>query len=690
MTRLFLLLTEANPLENKGSGSIFDILHNLATGGSTTAPFPKSPASTSSSYINTPLPWETSNSSSVGVPQGVPPPAQPVSALVTLRDEGEGTPLKDEGEGGSTPVQDEASTDAMHASAGAGTEPAGSGVSNPIEFLTQLINQTKNTAPGSTDFLQNLSVLTNTMKTLSGGAETDAAARTEDAAQQAGQSPSSWASWKAQQQQQQQRPPPPVAAMATAPLNPPPLQQPIPMPIPPPAVSGMMPTYPPASMPMPMPTPPPIQGPPPSSAALPPLHIPPPVPPLGVQPPPMIPPPGPPPIIDTATQAGSQPHWMHSPEAVPPSRPHLTPPSPLPPPIRPPMLSPTGPALNCAEPQSPDQDYLNPQLMRTPKGILRKARSNLTEIKTVSDPTPGDQMSHHMSRPTPPPLGEPLQSPRPPLRPPGGPPRANVLLKPDGVSTEQQEFIEKLKRKSSLSGSPSTPVSAGPPSFSMTPASSAGSNLRTLTQVPLSAQSNNVTAPTTMEVSMETDIIPAGGSTHEPLMAENPALTNVGDDSTSNDKSMDSAAPTGEEGELDDEPRGTPIATIGPKDIKVKSQVQKINTLDRRDWVSDRKQETRRIESVGRRVDHSDRRDGYSDHRPAARDQYDRRPDYYQHRDAYDPYTRNRDGYYRDPYARPPDPRHYYPPQRRYWNNATMTMVARQQQLETDVPLTVT
>lgn len=77
-----------------------------------------------------------------------------------LEDE-EGTPVKDEAlDRAGTPVQDEMEISPVATVCQESREDSQSSVSNPIEFLTQLINQNHQSKQGSTDFLQSLSALT--------------------------------------------------------------------------------------------------------------------------------------------------------------------------------------------------------------------------------------------------------------------------------------------------------------------------------------------------------------------------------------------------------------------------------------------------------------------------------------------------------------------------------------------------
>ncbi|XP_041370408.1 regulation of nuclear pre-mRNA domain-containing protein 2-like [Gigantopelta aegis] len=113
-------------------------------------------------------------------------------------DEGNSTPLADE-KGGSTPVLDEVpdllgdesqhnQSDEMHDAES--SEPVKK--QNPIDFLTTLISNTKKNAPVSSDFLQNLTLLTSTVKT-----HIEQEHQIQDGDSSDSATPKSWAAWKA-------------------------------------------------------------------------------------------------------------------------------------------------------------------------------------------------------------------------------------------------------------------------------------------------------------------------------------------------------------------------------------------------------------------------------------------------------------------------------------------------------------
>lgn len=120
------------------------------------------------------------------LPGETPPPVYippKPAAIKVLQQEG-GTPTKDEGS--STPVLDEKEDSPPRTH------------QNPIDFLTQILSKTPKTSTPGSSFLQNLSLLTNTVKSQF-QQNRDALKQPQPAVQPAvPETPNSWAEWKAQ------------------------------------------------------------------------------------------------------------------------------------------------------------------------------------------------------------------------------------------------------------------------------------------------------------------------------------------------------------------------------------------------------------------------------------------------------------------------------------------------------------
>ena len=419
-------------------------------------------------------------------------------------DDEEGTPTKDEQENrAGTPVQDEMEPEIK-------TE-AKSKVANPIEFLTQLISQTQQSqtsSQSSTDFMQSLSALTRNVQYSSEGSS----------GVQGG-----WGGWKEPKPEEEN-----FAAVVPQPVSAPLSGESTPggpggmaIPVPPPVVSTGY--TPPAAIPMPV-APPSLQpsltmppaGPRPMSsmspltppagvAGLPPVSSQPPslhgmnpvTSPTSISPqnshphtplhgqPPQTPPTGmPTPSPLTPTPPGMQ-HPPNIPQPIPPPRGMLPPQTPPGTPgyrMRGPhpgfgQQPPRGPRFGFRPPgdgdpgwqrppRSPHGQYnqQSPPLNNTPspKPLTTNSRPNLTQIRTVDL----DQSKETFRQVTSPPAFR--SGPRPPFPSHGG--HQNV----------QDEFTEKLRRKTSVT-SPTTP--------------GVSSNLRNLTLVSTSEDARPADTP---------------------------------------------------------------------------------------------------------------------------------------------------------------------------------------------------
>lgn len=108
----------------------------------------------------------------------------PKPAVIKVLQQEEGTPTKDEGS--STPVLDEKEDSPPRTH------------QNPIDFLTQILSKTPKTSTSNSNFLQNLSLLTNTVKSQF-QQNREAMKQPQPTLQPpAPQTPNSWAEWKAQ------------------------------------------------------------------------------------------------------------------------------------------------------------------------------------------------------------------------------------------------------------------------------------------------------------------------------------------------------------------------------------------------------------------------------------------------------------------------------------------------------------
>lgn len=403
-----------------------------------------------------------------------PPPASynPVKALASadkhhLADADGSTPVKDEGS--STPVLDEPEEAAAPES-----EPKH--LSSPIDFLTQLITQSKTTSKGSS-FLQNLSKLTDVVKSKVDDTVVDTTV--EDIPKQ----PSSWKAWK--EKQIQETPPAPevlvIEAEATVPASPPEarsaiLQPPIPPPltIPPPVLPSQVTSPIPQSALSRPPMPPQILSPH-GFFVLPPSQPPP----TWSNQPPGFPSP-----------AAYSPQFMPQPDATPPksekdyaaypySTADTSPPSPNrsptqgyaktpgsdpESPIGPVPYTPSQPYVGAGGPRWPthgDSSSLKPSMMplsasltnpSPPKGILRNSSRNVLKEVPLSSSSP-DGISVSSIQTIDSRVG--THHPKPPSQPPSPdddrlPPKfARLLSGPMPIKDDQKDFIEKLKRKTS-------------------------------------------------------------------------------------------------------------------------------------------------------------------------------------------------------------------------------------------------
>ncbi|XP_064607793.1 regulation of nuclear pre-mRNA domain-containing protein 2-like isoform X2 [Liolophura sinensis] len=516
-------------------------------------------------------------------------------------EDGGGTPLKDEGS--STPVQDEA------------PEPQ---PSNPIDFLTKLISQTQKTNPHSSNFLQNLGILANTMKH-----KTDKQKDTPESEKETPSStktpPQSWSAWKAKQTQDkthvngQEVPPQPLF---------PPLPVPPPSQPPPISPSGRIGAYGTSSDPQLTPPSVPVGPPSPNIPGLPNVSIPPPWLPLSQPPPPPHISPHPP-----------------SPSVLPGGAPQdFSAMGNIPMPVQPPdFLSqanledvPPGPRSGWEQPAS-GVDLLSPPPAAPqppPKSILRNSARNsaLREVKLVPSGSEDEPSSSHVSQipiigavrsrsssgssqPTSP-IGEkPPSGPKPPPHPPG---QIAAAGRRSSLIEDQKEFIEKLKRKTSVTvdGEPPQPLPK-PQIFSRNP------SRPNLTTIILTGEPEGETSAGSEET------------------RENVLLTKD-----------------------EEEPKGAPISTINRSQPLPRFPVDPVDRPGSRDRRPGYGQSLEpRAGALPRRFDYRDReREVYRD----------RRDEYLPRRHDIPPPDRYLDGY-SDPYYLPRDPySHPTPPKRPY------------------------
>ncbi|KAJ8304572.1 hypothetical protein KUTeg_018155 [Tegillarca granosa] len=129
------------------------------------------------------------------------PPPKKHSSITSLQsaEHGEGTPTKDEGS--STPVMDEKPESPPN---DRNSVPPSSKSQNPIDFLTQILSKTSKSSQGSSNFLQNLSLLTSTVKTQyqqqKEANSHQGTGSSSPSLEQQSTPPNSWAEWKAQRQ----------------------------------------------------------------------------------------------------------------------------------------------------------------------------------------------------------------------------------------------------------------------------------------------------------------------------------------------------------------------------------------------------------------------------------------------------------------------------------------------------------
>ena len=528
--------------------------------------------------------------------------------------EGDSTPVKDEG-GGSTPVLDE-------------NEETANNAANPIEFLTQIINQSQKSS-NSSSFFENLSQLT---KKMSNQLNT----KTEDGLAGMGVSvaaanENNLSEWKNGPGHTPTPPsgPPPVPPPTGPSLPgrskpepvPPPVQHPPRMP---PQLSGPPPMPPDFSKPPPMMNPGMPVSQPPRQPAFPPNFNP-------SVPPPMPPPPqnlGGPTRLQVPPSPGTpspdQGKWPPGPGMVPP----VTPPGPH---YKPPVQSPLG------------ESFGQPPVFPPSGHVGFKPPSSSPSV-------PGGSVI--------PTLGGNAPKPPPPFPPTTYGGNTPTSSHDKALEKEQLEFIEKLKRKSSTSG-PSTPTVTTSPQSLLT----AGSNLRTLTE----AVKEDGDEGTQSSTSSREGKHPPDG---ESGASSDPAKPSPMDMSESSD----------------DDEEGKPISSVvvvksgssvGDKDVGKKGEYARDwrgddgNYSHRREsteHVSERREAGERRESGERRLSGGDRHETYDHRRGHERretrdtrdpyyDQY--RREYYQ-QDRYG-YDRQRD-YHREAYSaraypkRPPPP----------------------------------
>lgn len=532
-------------------------------------------------------------------------------------DEGDTTPVKDEHS--STPVQDEGPEDSIS--------------SNPIEFLTQLISQTKNVSQNSqpSSFLQSLTGLKPAADSGSDSKDSDSS-RTEA-------TPDSWSAWKAAQNTPQPVPAPsPTPYGQSAPPPPPP---------PPPTYGQPEGVAPPAGYVPPSPQPTPYN----QSPA--PMMVPPPPYPRGLMPGTNAAPPGaspvsqPPPPIVLPVPPPNVPNWPPPLGGVPMVPPVGPPGNSSSSSMMPPPVSSGFPLPSLHQPPPPPPQAQTQQVSTTPSrpgpGPMRPRAnsSNLTEIRVIDEDSPNKEVK--VTSPNIPLVGGPARPAFPPVspgglhgpRPPTGPPSAGTGPSLRTVSDDQQEFIDKLKRKSSLS----SPTSA-PANISLQK-SEASINLRTLNEV--SALVNSAGDQ--------------GGSSDKDSSLETPAAS-----------SMTSS-----------EPMDTNVTPVSSPDKEKKIAASGESSL------AESERPAQRIQSVATRVSRIetmpdrrydsysgyDRRDTYGEgfQRDRERDRYSDRYDGYNYNDGYRDrqgdryaYDRSREPYYRDSYGRSPPKRPPPPP----------------------------
>lgn len=332
-------------------------------------------------------------------------------------EEGGGTPLTDETP--TTPVMDE------QPSVGSSPPPPPPDKKkqkeNPIDFLSRLISQTQKSKPtgSSSSFLETFSLLTSKSSEPVGLGSRD---REGSMSPPPSQGPKSWAAWKAQTEKGVDDMAGPGSLSSGAGLPPPPLP-----------TFVLAPPPPPSSMSVPPPGP-----------VLPPTMVPP------------VPPPMASPTFYQHTSPGQKENW-------------------------PEVQSGTNGAVDVGPPNivyPPLQEVSPPtfpSISKVPvKGILRKTSHSVLKELTPSSEEITSSVSQ-LPPPPPPPTFGALSSAdvRPPDQPPLGASAVGSLSMGSGLKDEAEEFMEKLKRKTTVSSvvASYTPNPIRPNLMTLTPGS---------------------------------------------------------------------------------------------------------------------------------------------------------------------------------------------------------------------------